>query len=102
MSAANVTVPPEAPLAAGDALRIIRAAGDLAVIITNQSGIGRGYFTMADVEAVHRRMIELLRAEGAELDDIRICPHTPQEMCPCRKPRPQLVDKRLFHGPVLP
>ena len=72
------------------ALRAIRAAGDLAVVITNQSGVARGYFTMAEVEAVHRRMRELLRAEGAEIDDIRICPHGPAENCPCRKPRPQL------------
>jgi len=73
-----------------EAIRMIRARGDLAVIITNQSGVNRGYFTMAEVEAVHRRMLELLRTEGAEIDDIRICPHTPDENCSCRKPRPGL------------
>ena len=72
------------------AIRAIREHGDLAVVITNQSGVGRGYFTMAAVDAVHRRMVELLRAEGAELDDIRICPHAPEENCSCRKPLPGL------------
>ena len=75
---------------AAAAIRAIREHGDLAVVITNQSGVGRGYFTMADVDAVHRRMLELLRAEGAELDGIRVCPHAPGENCVCRKPRPGL------------
>ena len=75
---------------AATAIRAIREHGDLAVVITNQSGVGRGYFTMADVDAVHRRMLELLDAEGARIDDIRICPHAPGEQCSCRKPLPGL------------
>jgi histidinol-phosphate phosphatase family protein len=78
---------------AAEAVRLARAAGFLAVVLTNQSGVGRGYFTMQEVEAVNRRMEELLRAQGAALDGIYVCPHAPDEDCPCRKPRPGLVEQ---------
>lgn len=77
---------------AAEAVRRVREAGFLAVVLTNQSGVGRGYFRMEDVEAVHRRMEELLAAEGARLDAIYVCPHAPEEDCPCRKPRTGLVE----------
>lgn len=78
---------------AAEAVRMARAAGYLAVVLTNQSGVGRGYFRMQDVEAVHRRMEEMLAAEGARLDGIYICPHAPEEDCACRKPRTGLVER---------
>lgn len=78
---------------AAEAVRRAREAGFLAVVLTNQSGVGRGYFRMEDVEAVHRRMEELLAASGAELDAIYVCPHAPEEDCPCRKPRTGLVER---------
>ena len=59
--------------------------------LTNQSGVGRGLFSMEDVDAVHGRMKELLRATGAEPDGIFCCPHGPDEGCRCRKPSPGLV-----------
>lgn len=77
---------------AAEAVRRAREAGFLAVVLTNQSGVGRGYFRMEDVEAVHRRMQELLAAEGARLDAIYVCPHAPEEDCSCRKPRTGLVE----------
>jgi D-glycero-D-manno-heptose 1,7-bisphosphate phosphatase len=61
------------------------------LLLTNQSGVGRGYFDLAAVEAVHRRMLELLRQAGASLDGIYICPHAPEDGCDCRKPRPGLA-----------
>lgn len=76
---------------AAEAVRLARQAGYLAVVLTNQSGVGRGYFTPADVEAVHRRLEELLAEEGAKLDAIYICPHAPEEGCACRKPLPGLA-----------
>lgn len=78
---------------AAEAVRMARAAGYLAVVLTNQSGVGRGYFSMEDVEAVHRRIEEMLAAEGARLDGIYICPHAPEEDCGCRKPRTGLVER---------
>ena len=61
------------------------------IMVTNQSGIGRGYFDDAAVDAVHRRLAELLGREGVALDGIYICPHAPEEECSCRKPLPGLA-----------
>lgn len=78
---------------AAEAVRLAREAGFLAVVLTNQSGVGRGYFPAEAVEAVHRRMEELLAEEGAKLDGIYLCPHAPEDDCPCRKPRTGLVEQ---------
>ena len=61
------------------------------VIITNQSGLGRGYFHEAQLDRVHQRMKTLLQAEDVILDGIYVCPHRPEEHCSCRKPNPGLV-----------
>ncbi|MCQ2377624.1 MAG: HAD family hydrolase [Victivallaceae bacterium] len=74
-------------------LREFRAAGFLIVAVTNQSGVARGLFTLADVEKVHRRIEELLAAEDASIDAFYICPHHPDfgSPCDCRKPAPGLL-----------
>ncbi len=72
---------------AGPALRRLRLLGCGLAVVTNQSGVGRGMFTLAQMQAVHRRMEELLAAEGASLDAIFYCPHAPEVDCACRKPR---------------
>lgn len=77
---------------AAEAVRMAAEAGYLAVVITNQSGVGRGMFPLEAVEAVHRRMTELLAEEGARLDGIYVCPHAPEDDCRCRKPRTGLVE----------
>ena len=56
------------------------------IVITNQSGIERGYFTEETLDKIHSRMNELLEAEGVKLDDILYCPHLPGG-CGCRKPQ---------------
>ena len=76
-----------------EALRIVHAHGDVAVVISNQSGVGRGYFTAADVDAVHGRIAELLAAEGERVDAFCYCPHAPEEHCSCRKPSPEMISK---------
>ena len=74
-----------------ETLKEIHRRGYLAVVITNQSGVGRGYFTMDDVKKVNARMEELIRQENGEyLDGIYICPHAPDVECQCRKPLPGL------------
>lgn len=78
---------------AAEAVRMAREAGFLAVVLTNQSGVGRGYFPAEAVEAVHWRMEELLAEGGAKLDGIYVCPHAPEDDCPCRKPRTGLVEQ---------
>ena len=76
---------------AAEALRLIHRHGDLAVVISNQSGVGRGYFTAESVEAAHARIQELLAPEGEKVDAFYYCPHAPDEKCSCRKPSPEMI-----------
>jgi D-glycero-D-manno-heptose 1,7-bisphosphate phosphatase len=70
------------------ALQMLRDAGYAIVVITNQSGIARGYFTESDLHAVQQRLTDLLEAEGVRLDGVWYCPHHPEHTgpCDCRKP----------------
>ncbi len=61
------------------------------VVVTNQSGIGRGYFSEDRLEQIHRRLLNLLNRQGITLDRIYYCPHDPADHCACRKPEPGLV-----------
>jgi D-glycero-D-manno-heptose 1,7-bisphosphate phosphatase len=74
-----------------EGLRLARAAGFQLVGVSNQSGLGRGHFTAADLDAVMRRLDALLRAGDATLDAFFYCPHAPQDGCACRKPAPGLL-----------
>jgi D-glycero-D-manno-heptose 1,7-bisphosphate phosphatase len=69
------------------------------VIVSNQSGIGRGYFTMEDYEKVRSRFEELLAEQGAHIDATYICPHSSEVHCLCRKPRRELYELAIReHG----
>lgn len=68
-------------------LRALRELGLGLVVVTNQSGIARGYFDHARLDAIHERLHELLGAAGVELDGVYVCPHGPHDDCRCRKPR---------------
>lgn len=72
-------------------LRRLAARGLGLVVVTNQSGIGRGLFDAARLVEIHQRLIGALRAEQVELDAIYFCPHLPEDACGCRKPRPALA-----------
>ena len=76
---------------AAEGLARMRDSGLGLAILTNQSGVGRGYFDEAQLRAVHVRMEELLEAQGVSLDGIYYCPCHPDLGCDCRKPRPGLV-----------
>ncbi|HYM80128.1 MAG TPA: HAD family hydrolase [Candidatus Limnocylindria bacterium] len=80
------------PGAAG-ALRRLQASGAAVVVVSNQSGVGRGLFPLARVHQAMGRLRELLRAAGVELDAIYFCPHRPDAGCPCRKPSPGLLER---------
>lgn len=84
----------------GSAEAILRAnrAGFQTVVVTNQSGVARGYFDEAFVHDTHERIRELLAEEGARLDGVYFCPHHPEigefpyrTRCACRKPRPGML-----------
>lgn len=79
------------PKGAGEALKKWQDAGYLLLIITNQSGVGRGYFTMSDVEAVHKHIRKEYSSFGVHFQDILVCPHHPSDNCKCRKPSPYLI-----------
>ena len=76
---------------APEALAALRRAGFALVVVSNQSGIGRGFVTREEAKAVHERFLRELRARGVELDDVRYCPHTPEDACTCRKPATGLL-----------
>ena len=78
---------------AAEGLRRMSAMGLGLVVATNQSGIGRGYFSESRLELIHKRMVSLLAVEGVRLDGIYYCPHLPEEGCSCRKPRTGLLDR---------
>lgn len=72
------------------ALRKLKRAGYALVIITNQSGVGRGYFTLKRLAEVHAAFRSKLQKAGVRLDGIYFCPHLPDAGCSCRKPQPGL------------
>jgi D-glycero-D-manno-heptose 1,7-bisphosphate phosphatase len=80
-----------------EAVRRINQAGFLAVVVTNQSGIGRGLIEEPALRLIHDRMGEAFEARGARLDAFYYCPHHPQALdpayrmdCACRKPNPEM------------
>jgi len=85
-----------------DAIRALNRAGVRTVMITNQSGVARGFFTETVVKDCHRHIADLLRRGGAHLDAYYYCPHHPDGRiaayavpCECRKPGRALVDRAV-------
>ncbi|MCX7412413.1 MAG: HAD-IIIA family hydrolase [Planctomycetia bacterium] len=82
-----------------EALARVREAGAKLFLFTNQSGVGRGYFTLADVEGVNRRMIEMLDLGADLFTQICIAPERPDEPQVYRKPSPRFIQEMLAeHG----
>ena len=73
-----------------EAIARLNHAGWHTVIATNQSGLGRGTFDMATLNAMHLKMNQLLAKQGGRIDAVFFCPHGPEETCTCRKPLPGL------------
>lgn len=82
---------------AAEAVAQLNQAGIPVVVVTNQSGIGRGYFDAAAYEAVNERIDSELAGAGAKIDAVYYCPHAPDpdNPCPCRKPGTALFDAAL-------
>jgi D-glycero-D-manno-heptose 1,7-bisphosphate phosphatase len=69
----------------------LRRRGFLLIVVSNQSGIGRGLITEAEAQAVSDRFSSLLSEHGVILDAVHWCPHLPEEACQCRKPEPGML-----------
>lgn len=81
-----------------EAVRLLNEAGLRAVVVTNQSGVARGYFSEEVLHAVNAELVAQLKARSAFLDGLYVCPHHPREgrppyraRCDCRKPKPGLL-----------
>ena len=79
----------------GAALARLKQAGARLVVVTNQSGLGRGYFTSKDLEAIHGKLRAILAEDGVTLDGLYFCPHHPDDRCNCRKPARGMIDRAL-------
>ncbi|HYW56260.1 MAG TPA: D-glycero-beta-D-manno-heptose 1,7-bisphosphate 7-phosphatase [Polaromonas sp.] len=76
-----------------EAIARLNHAGWHVVVATNQSGLGRGLFDVASLNAMHAKMHKMLAAVGGRVDAVFYCPHSPEESCNCRKPLPGLFEQ---------
>lgn len=79
------------PKAASGIARL-KKAGFKVIVITNQSGVGRGLFSEETLGRIHTKLAEMLEDEGVELDGLYYCPHKPDDGCSCRKPATGMID----------
>ncbi|MDI6781124.1 MAG: D-glycero-beta-D-manno-heptose 1,7-bisphosphate 7-phosphatase [bacterium] len=79
-----------------DAIKKIKQKGLMVIIITNQSGIGRGIMSEDDLINVHEQMLAELKKNGVTIDAIYYCPHSPDNGCDCRKPKDGLFKQALM------
>jgi D-glycero-D-manno-heptose 1,7-bisphosphate phosphatase len=75
-----------------EAIALLNQAGCHVVVATNQSGVGRGLFEMATLNAIHDKMHRALGLVGGRIDAIFFCPHAQDAGCACRKPKPGLLE----------
>jgi D-glycero-D-manno-heptose 1,7-bisphosphate phosphatase len=75
-----------------EAIAELSQAGYTVAIVTNQSGLGRGYFELEDLEAIHHRLCQLVEERNGSIAGIFYCPHLPDAGCSCRKPGTGLLE----------
>jgi D-glycero-D-manno-heptose 1,7-bisphosphate phosphatase len=73
------------------AIAKLKQYGYKVVVASNQSGIGRGLFSLETLNLIHRHMLDEIKKSGGNIDEIFICPHKPEDNCECRKPKPGLL-----------
>jgi D-glycero-D-manno-heptose 1,7-bisphosphate phosphatase len=78
-----------------EAISELTHAGILVCVVTNQSGLGRGYFEISDFIESHEKLDNLLQPLGGNIDAVFFCPHSPDESCECRKPKPTMALEAL-------
>lgn len=81
-----------------ESFKHLQALGYKLVIITNQSGVSRGYYTKKDFDILTKWMVEKFKENGVKIDGVFLCPHGPNDNCNCRKPKIGMIDeaKKLF------
>lgn len=82
------------------ALAALGRAGIRLSVATNQSAVGRGLMTTAELEAVHAHMLAEAATAGAAIDEVLVCPHAPDAGCGCRKPAPGLIEAAVARSRV--
>lgn len=80
-------------LGSAEAIRLLNEAGIPVIVVTNQAGVGRGYFTNETVVEIHNEFTRQLAKHGTYLDAIYYCPYHPDDGCDCRKPKPGMLEK---------
>ena len=75
------------------ALKRLVDAGYRLLVVTNQSGVGRGYFPREAVEQIHAHLDEQFGNVGVKFDRYYVCPHHPEDKCDCRKPKPKFLQE---------
>jgi len=78
-----------------EAIARLKQAGARVVVVTNQSGVGRGLFSIETLGAIHARLREVFEAGGAPLDGLYYCPHHPDDGCACRKPGTVMIERAV-------
>jgi histidinol-phosphate phosphatase family protein len=88
-----VTSPEQLVLFSGvpEALARLNQIGVQVILVTNQSAIGRGFMTTHDLQHIHQKLADLLRAHGGHIDEVYVCLHRPDEGCACRKPHVAMI-----------
>jgi len=81
-------------------LHLFIKKGYVLFIITNQSGIGRGYYTLEDFKTLTKWMLKHFKEQNIVIQEVAYCPHAPEEKCHCRKPHTGMIDKILKKYPI--
>ena len=83
-----------------DAIAQLNRAGFHVLVVTNQSGVARGFFDLAILDVIHEKMVQELASVGGYIDEIFFCPHHPDENCLCRKPKPGMLQQIAAKYPI--
>jgi D-glycero-D-manno-heptose 1,7-bisphosphate phosphatase len=84
-----------------EAIAQLHKAGFRVFVATNQSGIGRGYYSVETLQAMHQKMLDLVNNAGGHISDIAFCPHSPDDGCDCRKPKAGLLTSLADKNDIL-
>lgn len=76
-----------------EAIAALNARGRRVVVVSNQSGVGRGLFSEAVLAAIHAKMVSAIEAAGGAVSGVYYCPHLPEDRCACRKPAPGMLEQ---------